>query len=352
MQTWQKLRNNPKLWQKFFQREKIIQSIRQFFHNEKFHEVETPLLLPHVVPESYLEVFETQLLNRQRKKKRMFLATSPEASLKKLLVAGIGNCFEITKSFRNTETGSLLHNPEFTILEWYRVGADYKDVMKDCENLLQFILKKLKLPKSKLIYQRKNIDLSSPWERISVPEALIKYAHVSFDDITNQTGNMFPPEKIAIVAREKGYRVEKNNTWEEIFNQIFLNEVEPHLGNYGKPTIIYDYPRPMAALSKIKDTDTRLAERFEFYIGGLELGDCYTELTDSNEQKNRFKDEQKIRRLKSKTRILPDEDFLDALKMGLPECSGIAIGIDRLVMLFTDTTDVADVLFFPANEIK
>ncbi|MBI4990751.1 EF-P lysine aminoacylase GenX [Candidatus Gottesmanbacteria bacterium] len=370
MKTWQKLKKNPKLWQKFFIREKIIQSIREFFFREKFHEVETPLLLPSVVPESYLEVFETYLLDRQRKKRRMFLATSPEASIKKLLVAGIGNCFEITKSFRNTETGSNLHNPEFTILEWYRVGADYKDVMRDCERLILHIYesifrhaefssasntKRKKILKQvqddKMIkYQGNSIDLSSPWERISVPEALQKYAHISFDEITNKSGEMFSKEKVAQVAKEKGYRVEKKNSWEEIFNQIFLNEVEPHLGTHGKPTIIYDYPRPMAALSKIKETDPRLAERFEFYIAGLELGDCYTELTDYNEQKKRFAEEQKIRKIKEKTSVYPDEDFLEALKAGMPKCSGIAVGIDRLVMLFADTTNVADTLFFPLSE--
>lgn len=346
MQTWQKLKKNPKLWRKFFIREKIIQSIREFFLREKFHEVETPLLLPAVVPESYLEVFETHLLDRQRKKKRMFLATSPEASLKKILVAGIGNCFEITKSFRNTETGSTLHNPEFTILEWYRVGANYKDVMRDCQHLIGFILKSLKLPKL-LIYQGKSVDLSSPWERISVPQALKKYADIDFDNITEKSSKMFPSEKIALIAKEKGYHVEKNNSWEEIFNQIFLNEVEPHLGTHGKPTIIYDYPRPMAALAKIKSSNPRLAERFEFYIAGLELGDCYSELTDYKEQKKRFEEEQKIRQIKGKTSVYPDVDFLEALKAGLPKCSGIAVGIDRLIMLFTDSTSIDEVLLFP-----
>ncbi len=349
MQTWLKLKKNPELWQRYFLREKIIQAIRKFFLKEKFHEVETPLLRSSVVPESYLEVFETYLLDRQRRKRRMFLATSPEASLKKLLVAGIGNCFEITKSFRNTETGSNLHNPEFTILEWYRVGADYQDVMRDCENLLSFIHKYLKLPKSTLVYQGKSINLSAPWERISVIEAFEKYSGVDFDDITRKSGDMFPRDLIAQVVQKKGYLVEKNNTWEEIFNQIFLNEVEPHLGNHGRPTIIYDYPQPLAAIAKLKDDDPRIAERFEFYIRGLELGDCYNESTDAKYLKKKYKEEMALIKKKGKTQVLPDEDFLQAMSYKLSPYSGIAVGVDRLIMLFMDVKSVADTLFFPCH---
>src|SRR3989338_10309204 len=120
----------------YFIREKVIRAIRDYFYSQSFHEVETPLLVPGVIPESYLESFKTTLITRNRKRKSMFLTTSPEASMKKLLAAGMGNCFEITKSFRNTETGSLTHNPEFTILEWYRVGVQYMEIIKDCEELI------------------------------------------------------------------------------------------------------------------------------------------------------------------------------------------------------------------------
>jgi EF-P lysine aminoacylase GenX len=356
MKTWQKLKKNPSLWQRYFVREKVIQAIREFFLKQHFHEVETPLLVSSVIPESYLEVFETHLLDRNRKKKRMFLTASPEASIKKLLVAGIGNCFEITKSFRNTETDSNLHNPEFTILEWYRVKATYEEIMADCERLLMFIYKKFRNPKPKdshatINYQGKTIDLSVPWERISVPEALKKYSNVSFNEIAQQSNPMFPMELITRVARKKGYQVTDKNTWEEIFNQIYLNEIEPHLGTEGKPTIIYDYPRPLAALSKIKSSDVRLSERFEFYIAGLELGDCYTELTDYEEQKKRFAEEINTIRQKNKIAVSPDNDFLQTIKAGLPECSGIAVGIDRLVMLFADAANVTEILFFPLEDI-
>lgn len=378
LSTWKKLKKHPSLWQKFFIREKIIKSIRSFFYQKKFHEVETPLLSPYLIPESYLEVFETTLLNRIKQPQKMYLTTSPEASLKKLLVAGIGNCFEISKSFRNTETDSNLHNPEFTILEWYRLDATYQDMMRDCEELILYIQNSIKnntiqaksatsivsnfstpsrqarnrsKNKQLFTYQGKVIDLSPPWQKISIVEALKKYARINFDDITNKYAKreieMFPLQKIASIAKQKGYKVAQNNSWEEVFNQIFLNEIEPKFNKLSKPLIIYDFPRPIAALAKLKTNDPRLAERFELYIGGLEIADCYSELTDYQEQKQRFSREQKIRKRLGKISVNQDADFLQALKSGLPDCSGVALGIDRLVMFFTNSPSIQDVLLFP-----
>ena len=348
------------LIQNLILREKIIDAIRDYFKKENYHEVETPLLVPSVIPESYLEHFTTTLFDRRRNKKKMFLASSPEASLKKLLVLGLGNCFQITKCFRNGETDSNLHSPEFTILEWYRVGVDYTAIMNDCERLFVHIFNKVKsqpfdfaqgknakvkitsknskLNKLGLFYKNHNIDLSLPWERISVIEALKKYANVDFDEIPNL-------EKICKKAKLKGYSVDKNNNWEEIFNQIFLNEVEPHLGTKGKPTIIYDYPKQMAALAKLKKDDPRVSERFELYIGGLELGDCYSELTDWKEQEARFNKELDLIQKSNKTSVKPDKDFIISLKKGLPECAGMAMGIDRIVMLFLDLNSIRDSKF-------
>ncbi len=342
MKTWQVLRKNKKLWSKYFIRENVVRYIRDFFLKEQFHEVDTPILLPSVIPESYLEVFETNLLDRNRKKRRMFLSTSPETALKKLLVAGIGNCYSLTKSFRNTETAGNLHNPEFTILEWYRIPSSYTEIMKDCENLINFIQKSLKLSK-RFSYQGKPIDLTPPWERISVAKALKKYTNIDFDDITQ---NGFTSDEIIKIARNKGYQVSANNNWEEVFNQIFLNEVEPHLGTHGKPTIIYDYPRPLAAIAKIKEDDARFAERFEFYIAGLELGDCYNESTDIKYLKGKFKEELKALKKKKKTMVIMDEDFLEAMKYPLPPYAGVAVGVDRLVMLFTNSKSISETLLF------
>lgn len=336
MKTWEKLCENPKLWQRYFVREKVIKAIRKFFDARGFHEVETPILIAHPAAESYLDVFETTLLDRHKKPTKAYLSASPEVALKKLMVAGLGNCYSLTKSFRNMETGSRLHNPEFTILEWYRVGANYMDIIKDCEELVASIAT------GPLIYQKEKIDLSPSWERMSVAEAFGRYAHINFNDFLKF-------ETAKKVASIKGYKVEGKTTWEELFNQIFLNEIEPRLG-HGKPTIFYDFPAAMGALAKKKKSDPRFAERFEFYIAGLELGDCYSELTDWKEQEKRFESELgELRRL-GKTVYDYDHDFIEALKVGLPKCSGIAVGVDRLVMLFADATRIQDVLFFPVDE--
>jgi len=342
MKTWQTLRNHPELWDRYFVREHVLRAVRSFFTTEQFHEVETPLLLKSPAAESYLDVFETTLLDRDRKKTPAYLSTSPELALKKLIVAGIGNCYSITKSFRNMETDSHTHNPEFTILEWYRVGATYLSIMDDCKQLLLSINHALGHGDT-LTYQGVTFDIAGPWEKITMKEAFQTWAGIDFDEFLDDT-------KARQIAKEKGYAVEDSNTWEELYDQIFLNEVEPHLGK-SKPTIIYEFPGCLAALSKKKANDTRYAERFEWYIGGLELGDCYTELTDWKEQQDRFDFElTEIKRL-GKTTYDYDHDFIDALKVGMPDTSGIAVGLDRLIMLCADTTHIADTLFFPSTEL-
>lgn len=367
--TWQKLKANPRLWKQYFVREKVIAAIRDFFLKQKFHEIETPLLAAALPAESYLEVFETTLLNRHRQGRRAFLTTSPEMFLKKLLVAGVGNCFSLTKAFRNTEDLSKTHNPEFTLLEWYRVGADYRDLMKDTEELFVYIYYKLLsqrvLPPAKpdhkgtpsslgirgsrhpsgqsMTYQGQTIDLTPPWERISMTQAFKKYARVDLEKcLTLKT--------ITPIARRKGYQINPKTTWEELFHQIYLNEVEPHLGK-ARPTIIYDFPSQMAALAKKKDSDPRFAERFEVYIAGLELGDCYSELTNWQEQEERFKTETRERKRLGKISYPYDTDLIDALRVGLPKCSGLALGVDRTVMLFADVFRIQDTLLFPAEEM-
>ena len=358
MTTWQTLKNTPSLWPQYFLREQTIKTIRSFFDTRKFHEVETPILVGHPAAESYLDVFETTLLDRRKKSTPAYLSTSPELSIKKLLVAGIGNCYSITKSFRNTEVGDTLHTPEFTILEWYRVGANYTDIMSDCEDLILHTLNTIKpcqpassnrdeqglaLNARTLSYQGNCIDLTLPWERISVLDAFQKWAHIDFE-------TFFDIKKARSICKDKGYVVTSQNTWEELYNQIFLNEIEPHLG-IDRPTIIYDFPGTIAALAKKKENDPRYAERFEFYIGGLELGDCYTELTDWKEQQARFDNELKEVKRLGKTPYKYDCDFIEALKIGLPPCAGIAVGVDRLLMLLMDTTNIENTILFPIKDL-
>lgn len=326
MKTWQKIskawqsealkKENP-LLEKYLVREKVIDDIRDFFKSQKFHEVQTPILVPVPSIEPNLEVFKTELRTSRGTKREGYLIMSPEFSIKKLLAAGIGNCFEITHCFRNEEEVSPLHNPEFTMLEWYRINADYKDIMKDFEELFLKII-----GKEKLTYQRQTYDLTPPWPRISVSDAFNKYAGKDVLKISD-----------------------------EDFYKIFFNEIEPTLAESKKPFFIYDYPISQASLSRPKKDDPRFAERFEVFLAGIELGNCFSELTDAKVQKERFEKDLAERKRLGKTIYPIDEDLIDALSSGLPPVSGIAVGVDRLIMLAADAPTVGETLFFPADEI-
>lgn len=343
--TWQKLRTDKQFLQRLKIREAVIDAIRHYFKSHHFTEVSTPLLVRSPGTEPFLEVFETLLKSPGRTDERGFLITSPEYALKKLIAGGLGSCFEITKSFRNDEGISSSHNHEFTILEWYHVEGDYTDVMSDFEALMMAILQQVsqQLQKTNLTYQGKSYDLSAPWERISVTDAFLRYAGITEDELLDQT-------QLPEIARAQDLTGEAEVSWEEAFHLILLNMVEPHLGQK-KPTILYDYPASLAALAKRKNTDTRFAERFEVYLAGLELGNAFSELLDSSEQRARFESELSERQRLGKTPYELDEDYLMALEAGLPPTGGIAVGVDRLVMLFADTSDIQDVLAFPIGEL-
>lgn len=361
MKTFQKLKQNPELWERYWVREKVIDAIRAYFKGEGFHEVQTPLLLDSPSTEPFLEVFETKLENNLGDIWPAFLPTSPEYALKKLLAAGSGSIFEITKSFRNKEGRSSRHNPEFTILEWYRTTGDYMDIARDFEGLMRYILTFKDCPRKfnqlstristrtvlegelQLTYQGKIYDLSSPWEKMSVAEAFEKYSGID-------TISMLDRQLLIAHGKRKGYQVTETTTWEEIWNQIIANEIEPMLGKNG-PTILYDYPVAQAVLSKKKASDPRFAERFEVYMAGMELGNCFSELTDWQEQERRCLADLTQRRALGQKEISMDADFIEALKMGMPESGGIAVGIDRLAMLFADVATIDEILFFPASEM-
>jgi len=302
--------------EKYLVREKVVDTIRSFFKNQGFHEVFTPTLVPIPSIEPNLEVFESELRTLKGEKRRAFLIMSPEFSIKKLLAGGIGNCFEITKCFRNEEEVSTLHNPEFTMLEWYRINADYKDIMKDFEHLFLDII-----GKDKLEYQGEVYDLSLPWPKIRIPDAFKKYAGKDVLKVSD-----------------------------EDFYKIYFNEIEPELLKIKKPYFIYDYPISQASLSK-PAKDPRFAERFEVFLGGIELGNCFSELTDAKEQKKRFETDKKDRKKMNKTEYPIDEDLIEALKEGIPAVSGIAVGVDRLIMLAADVSSIEETLFFPGKEL-
>lgn len=325
---WKKIKEDPSLKKKFYQKAKILEAIRDFFKKEGFWEIDSPTLVESPDPSSFNEVYEIE----SQDKKKFFLTPSPEFFLKKMLVAGFENIYQITKAYRDQQEKDPLHLREFIILEWYRTGGDYKDLMRDCENLVNFI--KQRLGKDKIIYQGKEISLAPPWPKISCQEAFKKYARVDLNEFLDL-------EKARQISLKKGYCEVENSTWEELYHQIFLNEVEPQL--LKEPAIIlYDYPAPLAALSKIKESDSRYAERMEFYLAGLELGNGYSELTDWQEQEKRLKSDLEERRKKGMKIFDYDQDFINALKKGMPKTAGIAVGIDRLIMLFTDSKEIKE----------
>ncbi len=294
-----------------------MDTIRSHFKKSGFHEVFTPTLVPVPSIEPNLEVFQTELHTAKGIKRKAYLIMSPEFSIKKLLAAGIGNCFEISRCFRNEEEVSRLHNPEFTMLEWYRINADYKDIMKDFEQLFLNII-----GKNKLTYQGEEYDLSAPWPRISVAEAFEKFAGKNVLEVSDDD-----------------------------FYKIFFNEIEPGLMKSKKPYFVYDYPISQASLSRPKKEDPRFAERFEVFLAGIELGNCFSELIDAKEQKKRFEKDLALRQDRRKTDYPIDEDLIEALKSGLPAVAGIAVGVDRLIMLAADAPDLRDTLFFPGKEL-
>jgi lysyl-tRNA synthetase class 2 len=298
-------------------REKVVDAIRTFFKKRGFREVFTPILVPVPSAEPNLEAFQTKLRTFKGEKRTGFLILSPEYSIKKLLSQGVGSCFEITRCFRNEEEVSRLHNPEFTMLEWYRVGADYFDIMRDFENLFIQII-----GKEELKYQGKVYDLKQPWPRISVAEAFRKYSKKDVLKVSD-----------------------------EDFYQIFFNEIEPALAKSGKPFFIYDYPISQAALARPKKEDPRFAERFEVFVAGIELGNCFSELTDPVEQEKRFRKDLAERKKLGKTEYGIDKEFIKALRSGLPEVAGIAVGVDRLIMLAGDFADISETLPLPAKKL-
>lgn len=316
-------------------RNNILQKIRNFFTGKKFLEVETPIMVAIPGMEPHLDIFETKFESKSSNlSKNLYLNHSPELQMKKLLGYGFGNIFQITKVFRNGETGGDLHNPEFTMLEWYREKANYFDLMKDCEKLI------IKLAGSKkIIYQRHKIDLTSPWPKKTANELFKEYCKI--DLLKNRNY-----KTLKKTAEEKGFSTSGCKNWDDIYFKIFLNKIEPNLP-LNKPLFIYDYPSTQAALAKKAKKNPFFAERFELYIHGIELANAYSELTNLHEQKFRLVEERKMRKTLNKTAFDIDEEFLLCLESIRHPCAGIAMGIDRLVMLLMNKKTISDVLLFP-----
>ncbi len=332
-----------------------MESIRDFFASEGFIEVDTPLLVrsPDLSPS--LDPFKTELVNADGSKHAAYLVTSPEFSMKKLLGAGADKIFSLGKAFRNQEPfgpgfgDRSTHNPEFTMLEWYRAGADYLKLMDDTERLVKYCAER-SLPSlrgaesDEAISEDAALSLAAPekpWKRLSVKEAFARIG-LNLDQILTR-------DNMAKAAADRGYEVSAEDSFDDCFFKIFLTEIEPKLG-VEEPVILYDYPMQMAALARPKPEDPRYAERFEAYAGGMELCNCFSELIDPVEQRRRFEAEQEERRAADKDVPMIDEDLLAALGQMKPS-SGNALGVDRLVMLLCGAKAIEDVTLFPASEL-
>ena len=283
----------------------VYEFLRAFFKERGFLEIETPVLAPAIAPEPFIVPFQSE---------DWFLAASPELHMKRLLAAGYDRLFQFSHCFRKGERGRW-HNPEFIMLEWYRKGADYLGIIEDTEQLIASIALKLGL-KNTIKYQGQKIDIGPPWPRTTVREAYVNAA--GWDPVAEND-----PER---------------------FDLDFVSKVLPAFSP-NRPTVLIDYPASQASLACLKPDNPLVAERAEVFIGGLELANAYSELTDAREQASRFREAiEQIRRERAQEMPLPDK-FLEAIAR-LPECGGIALGIDRLVMLFCDADTIDDVMAF------
>lgn len=306
MKNWSLTRKKGILWR----RAKIIQSIRGFFTSRGYLEVETPHRIPAPAPESHIDPFSSE---------GWFLHPSPELCMKRMLSAGYEKIFQICHCWRKGERGSQ-HTPEFTLLEWYRVGRDYFDLMVECEELIQTLAGELGLGDS-LQYQGHQILLESPWERITVEEAFIRYARISAKEALRK----------------------------DRFDEVMVREIEPRLG-IERPTFLYDYPSERRSLARLKKEKPSVAERFELYLGGLEMANGFSELTDPEEQRRVFQSEILIRQSLGKPVYPIPEKFLDELEE-MPPSAGIALGVDRLVMVLLNERRIDEVIAFTPEDL-
>jgi lysyl-tRNA synthetase class 2 len=287
-------------------RARIIQTIRFFFIERDYLEVETPHLVSAPAPEAHIDAIPAG--------DGLFLHTSPELCMKRMLSAGYGKIFQICRCWRGEERGGQ-HLPEFTLLEWYRTESDYMDIMDECEEMFLFIADSLEVEEC-VFYQGREINLMRPWDRLSVRDAFKRHAYISMEEALKT----------------------------DRFDEVMADEIEPKLALH-RPTFLYDYPAPLAALSKIKEGNPDLAERFELYMGGLEIANAFSELTNAVEQTERFyREREKRRSLGRLVYPMPDK-FLDSLPR-MPRSAGIALGVDRLVMLFGDKQRIDEVVGF------
>ena len=322
-------------------RGRITAAIRRWFEARDFVEVETPAVQVSPGNEAHLHAFATEAVGIAGDRQPLYLRTSPEFAAKKLLAAGEPRIFELARVWRNRERGPL-HHPEFTLLEWYRAGEGYETLMADCARLL--LLAAEAAETKTLSFRGQSLDPADEPERITLAEAFVRFARIDLLSTVEASG---ATDRAALVASAagQGIRVAADDTWADVFSRVLVEKIEPHLGR-DRATILCEYPVSEAALARPKASDPRVAERFELYACGVELANCFGELTDAAEQRRRFEAEMAEKQRVYGERYPLDEDFLAALAR-MPEASGGALGLDRLVMLATGASRIEQVLWAP-----
>lgn len=321
---------NPEVKATFVLRSKIITAIRRVLDERGFVEVETPILgtlaggasaRPFITHHNTLDI-------------DMYMRIAPELYLKRLIVGGFEKVYELGRNFRN-EGMDIKHNPEFTMVELYQAYADYHDMMNLVEDLFGYLAENV-VHTDEIEYQGVKVSLRAPFARLSMIEAVRQYVGVDFSAVDGEEA------RAQLLA--KGVEVEEGASWGNMLYAAYDQKVEEHLV---QPTFIYDYPIEVSPLAKKKKSDPRLTERFEFFITGREFGNAYSELNDPIDQKERFLRQARLRSAGDDEAQMMDEDFVTALEYGMPPTGGLGIGIDRLVMLLTDSYSIREVILFP-----
>jgi len=340
MVTWRELKDNPRLKNVFDKKMDAVKAVRDFFWENGFKEAITPTALVSTDQEKYFDPIPVYFHEPNGQEHRLFLATSPEIGLKKLLAAGWTKIFQILQVFRDYEEFGNTHNPEFTMIEWYRGPGTYWEIMDDVENLYKYVAKKLGVERLK--YKEREIEIFTKWDRISMKELWQKHVGIDLDEYLTA-------EKMKQLAKDRGYQVKDDDTYESNFYKIFLNEIESKLG-VDRPVFVYSFPALLASLCQDDPEHEGYVERFEFYVNGLELGNAYGELNDGKLQAQHLNENFEFRKKIGKMFYPVDEDFNQAVGQGMPKAGGIAIGIDRMIMLMTGAKDINEVIFESAKD--
>jgi lysyl-tRNA synthetase class 2 len=317
-------------------RNRIKTAFRAWFEDRDFTEVEAAAMQVSPGNEAHLHAFSTEAIGSDGSARTLYLHTSPEFTAKKLLAAGETRIFDFARVWRNRERGAL-HSPEFTLLEWYRADAPYETLMDDCAALLALAAQTAGA--TSFSWRGATADPHSAPERLTVAQACQRHAGIDILALTER-------EDLAAALRSIGVRIAEDDTWGDLFSRLLVEKVEPHLG-HGRATILSEYPISQAALARPAAHDPRVAERFELYVCGVELANCFGELTDAAEQRRRFEAEMDEKARVYGERYPLDEDLLQALTV-MPAASGAALGFDRLVMLAVGATHIDQVLWTPA----